>query len=255
MRFGSWLKNMRSWRQAARMGFLCSLAMLSLGDRVRSSFIQGKLGVELLLLHIKRSLLRWFVHLIRIPPPCLPLEMSHWEKALWRTQNLLEGLCMFTDLGTPWIPPGGERKCNWGEWRLSFSLVASKTRLQINGGGWRCSNCCITHYICLVKNQLNETMLIIIHAQLVLFFLRWHHPFKTSKYIWTIWNLWLILSVNNSTDRKYWKKMGQFFTFCDRWQSLWGMICTCELPHVCLFLCGFVFPSYLFVCLYCWMPK
>ena len=40
---------------------------LSLRDRVRSSDTRGRLGVELLLLRIKRSQLRWFRHLVRMP--------------------------------------------------------------------------------------------------------------------------------------------------------------------------------------------
>jgi len=45
------------------MGFLQRLAGLSLRDRVRSSAIWRELGVEPLLLHIRRSQLRWFIWL------------------------------------------------------------------------------------------------------------------------------------------------------------------------------------------------
>uniref|UniRef100_A0A669C5T3 Reverse transcriptase domain-containing protein n=1 Tax=Oreochromis niloticus TaxID=8128 RepID=A0A669C5T3_ORENI len=54
--------------QATEMGFLRRVAGLSLGDRVRSSAIREGLRVEPLLLHIKRSQLRWFEHLTRMPP-------------------------------------------------------------------------------------------------------------------------------------------------------------------------------------------
>ncbi|KAK0153319.1 Methionine synthase [Merluccius polli] len=57
------------------MSFLRRVAGLSLGDRVRSSDIRRELGVELLLRRVERSQLRWFRHLIRMPPEHLPLEV------------------------------------------------------------------------------------------------------------------------------------------------------------------------------------
>ncbi len=51
------------------------MAGVSLRDRVRSSVIRDGLGVELLLLCVKRSQLRWFGHLVRTPPGRLPMEM------------------------------------------------------------------------------------------------------------------------------------------------------------------------------------
>ncbi|KAF7642406.1 hypothetical protein LDENG_00258420 [Lucifuga dentata] len=68
-------KRTRSRIQAAEMRFLCRVSGLTLRDRVRSSDIQEGLRVELLLLHIERSQLRWFGHLIRIPPGRLPREV------------------------------------------------------------------------------------------------------------------------------------------------------------------------------------
>jgi len=56
------------------MIFLRWVAGLNLTDRVRSSDIRRELGVEPLLLHIERSQLRWFMHLIRMSPGRLPLE-------------------------------------------------------------------------------------------------------------------------------------------------------------------------------------
>ncbi|KAJ7998063.1 hypothetical protein DPEC_G00218650 [Dallia pectoralis] len=44
-------------------------------DRVRSSVIREELGVEPLLLCIERSQLRWFGHLVRMPPGRLPREV------------------------------------------------------------------------------------------------------------------------------------------------------------------------------------
>ncbi|KAJ8007663.1 hypothetical protein DPEC_G00096500 [Dallia pectoralis] len=57
------------------MGFLRKVAGLSLRDRVRSSVIREELGVEPLLLCIERSQLRWFGHLVRMPPGRLPREV------------------------------------------------------------------------------------------------------------------------------------------------------------------------------------
>lgn len=65
----------RSRIQAAEMSFLRRVAGLSLRDRVRSSDIRRELGVEPLLLRVERSQLRWFGHLIRMPPGRLPLEV------------------------------------------------------------------------------------------------------------------------------------------------------------------------------------
>jgi len=56
------------------MTFLRRLAGLSVVDRARRSDIWRELRVEPLLLRIERSQLRWFGHLIRMPPGCLPLE-------------------------------------------------------------------------------------------------------------------------------------------------------------------------------------
>uniref|UniRef100_A0A8D3C086 Reverse transcriptase domain-containing protein n=1 Tax=Scophthalmus maximus TaxID=52904 RepID=A0A8D3C086_SCOMX len=65
----------RSRVQAAEMGFLRKVAGVSLRDRVRSSVIREELGVEPLLLCVERSQLRWFGHLVRMPPGRLPWEV------------------------------------------------------------------------------------------------------------------------------------------------------------------------------------
>ncbi|KAL4004686.1 hepatocyte cell adhesion molecule [Sarotherodon galilaeus] len=65
----------RSQIQAAEMGFLRRVAGLSLRDRVRSLAIQEGLRVETLLLHIERSQLSWFGHLMRMPPERLLSEV------------------------------------------------------------------------------------------------------------------------------------------------------------------------------------
>ena len=65
----------RSQEQVAEMGFLCRVAGVSLRDRVRSSAIWEGLRVEPLLLCVERSQLRWFGHLMRMPPGRLPREV------------------------------------------------------------------------------------------------------------------------------------------------------------------------------------
>ena len=57
---------------AAKMSFLRRVAGLTLRDRVRSSDIWEELRVEPLLLWVERSQLRWFGHLVRMPPGRLP---------------------------------------------------------------------------------------------------------------------------------------------------------------------------------------
>ena len=51
------------------------MAGRSLRNRVRSSAIWEECGVEPLLLHIKRSQLRWLGHLYQMPPGRLPREV------------------------------------------------------------------------------------------------------------------------------------------------------------------------------------
>ena len=68
-------ERMRSQIQVAKMGFLRRVAGVSLRDRVRSLAIREGLGVEPLLICIQRSQLRWFGHLVRMPPGCIPREV------------------------------------------------------------------------------------------------------------------------------------------------------------------------------------
>ncbi|XP_071059967.1 anamorsin isoform X1 [Pseudochaenichthys georgianus] len=75
----------RSRIQAAEMGFLRRVAGVSLRDKVRSSDIRERLGVEPLLLRVERSQLRWFGHLVRMPPGCLPREVFQARpRTRWR---------------------------------------------------------------------------------------------------------------------------------------------------------------------------
>jgi len=72
------------------------VAGLSLRDRLRSSDIERELGVEPLLLHVERSQLRWFGHLIRMPPGRQLFRgfpgRSNWEETPGNSQDKLEGL-------------------------------------------------------------------------------------------------------------------------------------------------------------------
>lgn len=85
---------MRLLIQADEISFLRMFGF-SLRDRVRSSVIGGKLGVEPLLHHIERSLLKWFGYLVRLPPGAtFPLQLflsrpsgkrlSGTPRTLWR---------------------------------------------------------------------------------------------------------------------------------------------------------------------------
>ena len=76
-------ERIRSWIQAAEMSFLRRVTGLSFRDTVKSSDIPGRQGVEPLLLRIERSQLRWFGHLVRMPPGCLPLEVFQ-ARQTWR---------------------------------------------------------------------------------------------------------------------------------------------------------------------------
>lgn len=51
------------------MSFLCRVGRLNVRDRVKSSVILGELGVEPLLLFIKRSRMRWFFYSIWLGSP------------------------------------------------------------------------------------------------------------------------------------------------------------------------------------------
>ena len=61
--------------QEAEMGFICRVSGLSLRDRVRSSVIREGFRVELLLLCIERSQMRWLRHVVRMHPGHLPDEV------------------------------------------------------------------------------------------------------------------------------------------------------------------------------------
>ena len=67
---------MRLQVRATEICFLSRVAGLSLRDRVRSSPILEELGVEPMLLHVKRSEIRCLGLLVRMSGRCLPGEVQ-----------------------------------------------------------------------------------------------------------------------------------------------------------------------------------
>ena len=65
---------MQSQVQASEMRILRRIEGVTLFNKVRSSEIQKPLNIEPLLLRIKRSQLRWFGHLSRLPQERLPKQ-------------------------------------------------------------------------------------------------------------------------------------------------------------------------------------
>ena len=82
----------RSQVQASEMRFLQKIEGVTLFNKVRSSEIQKSLNIEPLLLRIKRSQLRWFGHVSRMPPERLPkqalLAKANGRKPLGRPRTI-----------------------------------------------------------------------------------------------------------------------------------------------------------------------
>ena len=72
----SWvmIEEVRSQVQASEMRFFRRIEGVTLFNKVRSSEIRKSLNVEPLLLRIKRSQLRWFGHVSRMPQERLPKQ-------------------------------------------------------------------------------------------------------------------------------------------------------------------------------------
>ena len=72
----SWVmtKRVRSQVQASEMRFLRRIEGVTLFNKVRSSEIRKSLIIELLLLRIERSQLRWFGHVSRMRQERLPKQ-------------------------------------------------------------------------------------------------------------------------------------------------------------------------------------
>ena len=91
------------------MGFHRRVASVSLRDRVRNSVIREGLGVELQLLCVERSQLRWFGHLVRMPPGRFPREVFQacpaGRRPRGRSRIRWRDYISNTGLGTPRDPP------------------------------------------------------------------------------------------------------------------------------------------------------
>lgn len=104
-----------------RWSFLRGGAGLSLREGVQSSVIQEELKVELL--HSKKSRLRWFWHLPRMPSFRRGvLDMSHWEESPVQTLDMMASLQPLNGPGTPvWV--GGD---GWKAGSLGFQISGRK---------------------------------------------------------------------------------------------------------------------------------
>ena len=67
-------KRVRSQAQASKIRFLQKIERVTLFNKVRSSEIRKSLNIEPLLLRIKRSQLRWFGCVSRMPQERLPKQ-------------------------------------------------------------------------------------------------------------------------------------------------------------------------------------
>ncbi|KAL3048111.1 hypothetical protein OYC64_006814 [Pagothenia borchgrevinki] len=114
------------------MGFLRRVSGVSLRDKVRSSVIREGLGVEPLLLRVERSQLRWFGHLVRMPPGRLPREVFQARPAGKRERGV--------DLG----PGGGIISLRWPGSALgspSQSWLMWPGKRKFGAFCWNCYPC------------------------------------------------------------------------------------------------------------------
>ena len=86
----------RSRVQAAEMGFLRRISGLTLLDKVKSADIRESLNIELLLLRLERSQLRWYGHVARMyqerAAKKTALFNTDWSKAHRPSQNSMARL-------------------------------------------------------------------------------------------------------------------------------------------------------------------
>lgn len=133
MRSESWLKGQdRGYKQlkwVSSTGWLST----SLGVRVRSSVTREKLGVEPLLLLIRRTQLRLPGHLFRMPPRHVLLRGDSRED--WRRAG--GTICLTTSLGTPQDPPDGLEmvSVNWVSGHLFLDCLL-RHLIPENMDGW-----------------------------------------------------------------------------------------------------------------------
>ena len=125
-------ERIRSRIRAAEIRFLRRAAGLTLRDRIRSSSIRESLKAESLLLHIKRSQLRWFGHVLTMPRERLAHQIFEampqrkrpvgLPRLTWR--NYVARLCQ-EQLGLTWTDVIASVK-DRNRWkRLSDALTTS----------------------------------------------------------------------------------------------------------------------------------
>lgn len=106
---------------------------LKLRDKLRRIDIQRELGWETLPC-IERGQLRWFGHLVKIPPGCPPQEVyTSNQEEMQQTQNSLKGSHISSSLGVPLDPSGDPGKSCWREGLLErpAQLAGSRARSRI----------------------------------------------------------------------------------------------------------------------------
>lgn len=75
---------------------------------------------ELELLHVKKSQMRWFGHLVRMPLGLLPGKVFRARLSVGKTPEMLKRLSLPGGLGTTWNPPAGAGQSSWDEESLVF---------------------------------------------------------------------------------------------------------------------------------------
>lgn len=99
-----------TWGTLPVLGPHCS--RLTLRDSKRNSDIWRELWVEPCLFAFK-GVVRWFGHLIRLLPGCLPLEIFSGHCKCYENQNMLKRLYISSGLGIIQDPRGGAGRHCW----------------------------------------------------------------------------------------------------------------------------------------------
>lgn len=92
--------------EVVKMSFLYRVSGFFHRDIVRSSVIWEELGIEPLLLHIKKSQLMWLGHVVRMPPGRLPGEVFRARRRpRGRPRRHWGAPCFSAGLGAYWDSP------------------------------------------------------------------------------------------------------------------------------------------------------
>ena len=126
------------------MSCFCRVAWISLSDRLRSSSIQERLRIELLLLRIVRSQMWWSEHLHGMSSGHLPggdvSGMLFLEETLELMDDMLEIIIVAgsAGLGMSWCPLGGAGRSGRGQEHLDVlaETVAPTTCIRITIRKW-----------------------------------------------------------------------------------------------------------------------